>query len=135
MAGERGRVRLVTPRLAMAGRGLAFAAQSRPDGFYQSRRWGKLARSVKEARGYRCEECGVDKSDDPRGLIADHVCERKDGGADLDPGNIRLLCAACHNAKSAAARLTRVVGSGGWPRHGGGRLPVPTPRGGQKSQP
>ncbi len=112
MAGDRGRLRLVTPRLAMAGRGLSFAAPARPDGFYQSSPWQRLARSVKEARGYRCEECGVDKSDDPRGLIADHVCERKDGGADLDPANIRLLCAACHNAKTAAARLRRTMGSG-----------------------
>lgn len=106
------RLRMVAPRLATSGRSLRPPASGQTDGFYQSSPWQRLARSVKEARGYRCEECGVDKSDDPRGLIADHVCERKDGGADLDPANIRLLCAACHNAKTAAARLTRVVGSG-----------------------
>lgn len=112
MADDRGRLRLVAPRLAIAGRGLSFAAPARRDGFYQSSPWQRLARTVKEARGFRCEECGADKSADPRGLIADHVCERKDGGSDLDPANIRLLCAACHNAKTAAARRARVVSSG-----------------------
>ncbi len=42
-----------------------------------------------------------------RGLIGDHIVERKDGGADFDPLNVRLLCAACHNRKTAAARRTR----------------------------
>ena len=56
-----------------------------------------------------CEEaaCRKDCSATPRGLIGDHIVERKDGGADFDPLNVRLLCAACHNRKTARERTRR----------------------------
>jgi len=40
-------------------------------------------------------------------LIADHVVERRDGGATLDPANGQALCWRCHGLKTAAARAAR----------------------------
>lgn len=70
--------------------------------FYQSREWRGLVRRIKAERGNWCERCGSTER-----VIADHIVERKDGGADFDPKNIELLCAAHHNAKTAAARKAR----------------------------
>ena len=77
------------------------------DPFYRSTDWVLLARAIKAQRGYRCEACDRDCSDNRRALIADHVIERRDGGADLDPLNVRLMCLPCHNAKTAHARSVR----------------------------
>lgn len=87
-------------------RPLAKVAES----FYLSPAWVALRRDLIRVRGYRCQGCG--KSRAPNGkpirLIGDHVVERKDGGADLDPGNVRLVCLPCHNAKTATARGVRL---------------------------
>ncbi len=77
------------------------------DPFYVSQEWRALARDMKRQRGYRCEACGEDFSTRQRRLIADHIIERKDGGADLDPLNIQCLCIGCHNAKTARVRRGR----------------------------
>lgn len=77
------------------------------DPFYESPEWRAFAREIKQQRGYICEDCGKDCTDTPRGLIADHIVERKDGGADFDPLNTCLRCTACHNRKTAKARTQR----------------------------
>lgn len=104
------RLKAIEPRITNAGRMLAPPAKL-VDPFYLSAAWQTLVRTIKRHRGYVCEACGRDCTATPRGLIGDHVIERKDGGADLDPLNIRLLCAGCHNAKTAGAR-TRRMGRG-----------------------
>lgn len=72
--------------------------------FYRSPQWRALVKSIKRTRGSYCVRCGVGGR-----LIADHIIERKDGGADLDPRNVELLCAAvCHPHKTAQARARRV---------------------------
>jgi hypothetical protein len=43
-------------------------------------------------------------------LILDHVRERKDGGADLDPANTEWLTDSEHAAKTAKARAKRAGG-------------------------
>ncbi|MBY8826109.1 HNH endonuclease signature motif containing protein [Sphingomonas colocasiae] len=75
------------------------------DQFYSSPEWRALVRQIKRQRGAFCERCGSTK-----GLIADHIVERRDGGADLDPSNIELLCAAHHAKKTAEARRRRALG-------------------------
>jgi len=96
---------------AMPGRIGAMAPKVRAapkvaESFYQSREWRALVARVKLERGAFCQRCGSGGR-----LIADHVVERKDGGAELDPGNIELLCAAkCHPAKTARARAERARG-------------------------
>ena len=37
-------------------------------------------------------------------MFADHIVERKDGGADLDPRNGQCLCGRHHTMKTAQTR-------------------------------
>ena len=77
------------------------------ESFYVSAPWRALVASIKLERGAWCEDCGAGGR-----VIGDHVIERKDGGAELDPANVRLLCWPCHNAKTAKARARRAIGKG-----------------------
>jgi hypothetical protein len=45
----------------------------------------------------------------PERLFADHIVERKDGGAKLDPRNGQCLCSSHHVAKTAAERAKRMA--------------------------
>ncbi|MDP3550621.1 MAG: HNH endonuclease [Novosphingobium sp.] len=71
---------------------------------YQSPEWKALVRQVIKARGRKCEDCGTGVGR----IYADHVRELKDGGAALDPMNVRLRCATCHGIKTEAVRRERV---------------------------
>jgi 5-methylcytosine-specific restriction endonuclease McrA len=53
--------------------------------------------------GHRCQRCGRMNCR----LYADHIVERKDGGAVLDPSNGQALCASCHALKTSHARAER----------------------------
>lgn len=80
------------------------------DPFYLTPEWRRFAAEMKRQRGNCCEDCS--RSGAGRGvkLIADHVVERRDGGADFDPSNIRIRCMPCHNAKTAKAKGERARG-------------------------
>lgn len=91
------RLRAVPPKL--------MAAPKRAEGFYQSAEWRALVASIKRERGNFCQRCGSNER-----VIADHIVERKDGGADLDRANIELLCAKHHAIKTAQARARRARG-------------------------
>lgn len=73
--------------------------------FYQSREWRALVARVKRERGAWCQRCGSRDR-----VIADHIIERKDGGAELDARNIELLCFTHHQRKTAKARGERAQG-------------------------
>lgn len=77
----------------------------RAESFYQSKEWRVLCAEVKRERGKACQRCGSTDR-----VVADHIIERKDGGADLDKGNIELLCHAHHAEKTALARGQRAKG-------------------------
>lgn len=74
--------------------------------------------AVCERAGWRCQwvENGVRCTRSREGghrMVADHVVERADGGAALDPANGQCLCVAHNTRKGAmarAARLGRAVG-------------------------
>lgn len=51
--------------------------------------------------GYRCTAAH------PVRLFADHIAERKDGGAALDPDNGMALCGTHHARKTQATRAER----------------------------
>jgi 5-methylcytosine-specific restriction endonuclease McrA len=99
-----GKCATIKPRgatLPTRGRFIPKVAES----FYQSKAWRQLIVSIKRERGNFCQECGSSHR-----VIGDHIIERKDGGADLDRQNIKLLCQPCHNTKTANARAARSKG-------------------------
>lgn len=59
----------------------------------------------KELAGWKCQDCGKATSR----LHADHIVERQDGGADLDPNNRRIRCDSCHGIKTAQERAGRLA--------------------------
>lgn len=67
---------------------------------------------VLQRAGHRCEaidgsrRCYVSA---PSRLFADHIVERKDGGAALDVANGQCLCGKHHTLKTAAARSERMA--------------------------
>jgi 5-methylcytosine-specific restriction protein A len=68
--------------------------------------------AVLRRAGYRCEavENGLRcKVSAPARLFADHIVERRDGGAALDPANGQCLCGSHHTAKTARARAERLA--------------------------
>src|SRR3546814_17101389 len=84
-----GKLKTLAPLVA----GLAPRVKAAPkvaEQFYSSREWRSLVASIKRERGDRCERPGC-TTPTPR-VIAAHIVERKDGGADLDAGHIGLLC-------------------------------------------
>lgn len=84
------------------------AAPKVAEGFYSSPAWRGLVADIKRARGARCQRAGC--STPTHRIIADHIVERKDGGADLDANNIELLCFGHHQEKTARARAARAQG-------------------------
>ncbi|MFT4129950.1 HNH endonuclease [Labrys sp. (in: a-proteobacteria)] len=82
------------------------------DRFYLTKEWRDLVASIKRERGPYCEAVlpGGQVCRSSHRIIGDHIHERRDGGADLDRNNVRLLCFACHQAKTAAARKARARG-------------------------
>ncbi|CAN5336587.1 hypothetical protein BH10PSE12_BH10PSE12_02840 [soil metagenome] len=74
------------------------------ESFYSSPEWRALKAAMRR-QAYWCARCGSKDR-----LILDHIVERKDGGADLDPGNVEWLCFGHHQAKTAEARKRRARG-------------------------
>lgn len=87
------------------------AAPKVAEGFYSSPQWRGLVADIKRMRGARCERAGCPTP--THRVIADHIVERKDGGADLDPSNIELLCFTHHARKTAEAKRRRAQGAAG----------------------
>ena len=78
-------------------------AQSWAMELYQSKAWHDLRQVLILQRGLRCEECGK-LVPLPSMLIGDHVQELTpenvhDPAVALNPDNVRLICADCHNKK------------------------------------
>jgi len=77
------------------------------DPFYQSSEW----RDLKERRKLDPDYYAARRRAKPgERLILDHVDERRDGGAELDPANTEWLTMSEHNAKTARARAERSRG-------------------------
>lgn len=68
--------------------------------------------AVLRRAGYRCEAVDDGRRCErqaPARMFADHIIERSDGGAALDPENGQCLCGSHHTRKTAAARAARLV--------------------------
>jgi 5-methylcytosine-specific restriction endonuclease McrA len=98
----------LSPRVRTASTARAALPPDLDRGFYRSPAWRSLVADLIRQRGRRCQ-CGCDYVGGV--IIGDHVVEISDGGARLDPGNVMLLSPACHNRKTALARLARARGA------------------------
>ncbi len=78
---------------------------------YNSPEWRRLIGTLIRLRGRRCEAAGCGRRWDADGkpirVFGDHVVELRDGGAPLDPDNVRLLCGSCHTKKTIGERARR----------------------------
>ena len=99
-----GRLKAMAPRLAAQPPRLK-PPPKQAELFYQSKEWRALVARLKRERGPWCERCGSTHR-----VIGDHIIERKDGGAPLDPNNVELLCFTHHQRKTAKARAERARG-------------------------
>ena len=65
---------------------------------------------VLKRAGWKCQAPGCTAHGRRGGvrLYADHIVERRDGGAVLDPANGQALCAKHHSEKTARARTVRM---------------------------
>lgn len=99
------RLRSIPSRLAAAPARLR-AAPKVAESFYQSKAWRSLVTRRKRDPDYIAALLRA------RGgrVILDHIDERKDGGADLDPLNTQWLTMPEHAAKTAKARAKRASG-------------------------
>lgn len=97
---------------AMAGRlgGLPAKLKAPPkvaEQFYSSPEWRKLVGQRRRDPDYRT---ALRRALPGERLILDHIRERKDGGAPLDPANTQWLTNSEHQAKTAQARKRRARG-------------------------
>jgi hypothetical protein len=70
---------------------------------YGSQRWKDLQSRTLKARPY-CSACGARG----RRLYVDHIVEIRDAPElAFDPANVQVLCASCHQHKTAEARRAR----------------------------
>lgn len=77
------------------------------DQFYLSAEWAALKRQRARDPDYREAKARLKPGE---WLVLDHITERRDGGADLDPKNTQWLTHSEHQAKTAKARKARAHG-------------------------
>lgn len=101
-----GRARLsnLAPRLSTLDTRTAQPPKKVAAPIYNSAGWRDLMARLIAQRGRQCEACHRTGTR----IFGDHIRELQDGGAALDPHNVRLLCGSCHTAKTARARAARM---------------------------
>lgn len=84
------------------------------DRFYLSPEHRAWRERVIARAGRRCEaiDDGIrcSKAEPKHRMFADHIDERRDGGAWLAPANGKCLCGKHHSLKTAQARAKRAAG-------------------------
>ena len=92
-------------RVAMVPSRVALAPKV-ADPFYHSREWQALIAARKRDPDWKAAKARAKPGE---WLVLDHIIERKDGGADLDPANTQWLTHSEHQAKTARARKARAT--------------------------
>jgi len=106
------RLKTLGPRVPRLDTRTAPPAAKEADAELQSPAYRAWARGVKERAGFRCEivengaRCEKSRANGDV-MYADHVEERRDGGALLGEG--RCTCASHHTRKTNAARAERLA--------------------------
>lgn len=93
-------------RIAPAPSRLGYAPKT-AEKFYLSKEW----RALRAARMLDPDYFIVRARANGERLILDHVIERKDGGASLDPANTQWLTFSEHQAKTERAKRARASGT------------------------
>lgn len=103
------RLATVRPGLKTVDHRTCAPPAKRADPELQTAAHEKWRKAVLDRAGWKCESCGTRGG---RGhavrLFADHIKERQDGGALLDPENGQCLCGSCHTRKTAQQRARRM---------------------------
>ena len=94
---------MLRPRAALAAR----VPEKRAEPFYSTPEFRKWRAIVIGRAGGMCQWPGCGTTDGR--MYADHIVERKDGGADLDPANGQCLCAGHHSVKTVGERKKRLA--------------------------
>ncbi|BBK37703.1 hypothetical protein STAQ_27810 [Allostella sp. ATCC 35155] len=106
------RIRCAPPRIAAADTRRVLPPPKRADAELLTPEHRAWREAVLQRAGHRCEaieggrRCEVRA---PARLFADHIRERRDGGAGLDPANGQCLCGRHHTLKTARARAERMA--------------------------
>ena len=101
------RLKTARPRLGALAPKVRAAPKVAED-FYGSPGWLALKAQRKRDGDYFAALARA-KADGSRRVILDHVVERKDGGADLDPANTKWLTFREHQVKTAQTKAQRAV--------------------------
>lgn len=107
------KLRNIPPRLQSVETRTAIPAAKRADAELLTSEHRAWRRAVMERAGWQCEAVDhsvrCDRRSPAHRLIADHIAERKDGGALADPANGRALCLHHHGLKTMQARAARMA--------------------------
>jgi hypothetical protein len=99
---------MLPPRVPVLAPAIRPAAKQ-AEAFYMSPEWRAFRAEMERQRGRRCQDPQCRAPHAPGVRYLDHVKERKDGGADLDPGNVLFRCAPCHGRKTEEERQARAL--------------------------
>lgn len=80
--------------------------------FYGSPKWRKFSAQVVKAwkaAEYGCGLCGTELAPGAR-VDVDHITPLSEGGAALDPANVRVVHHGCHSRHTAAERDAKARG-------------------------
>jgi hypothetical protein len=102
-----GRLRTPASRIAPLDMRSVRPAPKTADPYYGSPEHRAWRAQVIARAGGRCEWLGCGRRE--RRMFADHVIERRDGGAATDLANGQCLCAQHHAIKTARARTSRLT--------------------------
>ena len=103
------RLATLRPGLAVTDHRTCAPPAKRADPELQTAAHEAWRKEVLNRAGWKCQSCGKRGG---RGhsvrLFADHIVERQDGGAALDPKNGQCLCGSCHTKKTGQERARRM---------------------------
>lgn len=105
------RIRCAPPRIATADTRRVLPPPKRADAELLTPEHRAWREAVLQRAGHRCQDPQHDPQRPRSGvrLYADHIVERRDGGALTDLANGVARCASCHGRKTAAERARRMA--------------------------
>lgn len=111
------KLRTLSQKLRPSTRSKVTVPDKKAEPFYLTPAWRCLVDDLIGKRfgskaNARCQDPECRHHPQRRGirLFGDHIKERKDGGAELDPSNVIFRCGSCHSRKTAAERARRTQG-------------------------